>query len=658
MAWMQKLCETYDACSGNEPAGAGLLMPIAHTSQQAHIEVVLDSSGNFRRAAVIPKIETVIPATEKSAGRTSGTVPHAICDKLQYCAGDYAEFGGKKEHCFDAYLQQLENWCKSDFGHPKARSVLAYVRKRQLVRDLAKAQVLDVKDGVLVTIEKLKKDKVKGTGASAPQAAIFGVLTPKDEKDRRIQDQGDAFVRWRVETENDPSSSTWEDLALIRSWQRFDAEQRTVRGFCMVTGDAASVLALQHPARIRHGGDKAKLVSSNDANGFTYRGRFLLAEQCATIGFEVTQKAHSALRWLVSRHAYRNGDQAIVSWCVAGKPVPDPWQNSGSLFALADEMATGGVGGTAASSSFDAGQSFAARLTRAIAGYRANLSDSDDIIVMAVDSATPGRMGIAFYRELKGSEFLERVESWHRNNAWFQRFGKDTSFVGVPSPKDIAEAAYGHRLDERLRKCTIERLLPCIIDGAAIPRDLVESTVRRATNRVGVENWEWEKSLGIACSLYRGFYREREYEMSLEEERNTRDYLYGRLLAVAEHVESRALFVAGEKRDTMAARLMQRFADRPFSTWKTIELSLSPYKSRLRASRSGFLWSMEQLLDSLIGSFQTTNDSESFTNDRPLSGEFLLGYHCQRRILSEKPERTEPATTSGVAELELKENAL
>src|SRR5690606_28700456 len=101
---------------------------------------------------------------------------------------------------------------------------------------------------------------------------------------------------------------------------------------------------------------------------------------------------------------------------------------------------------------------------------------------------------------------------------------------------------------------------------------------------------------------------------------------YGRLLAIAEKIESIALAVAGEKRDTTAARLMQRFSDRPFSTWKTIELALTPYKTRLRSRRTGFLVNMEKLLDEVSNAFQP----QDFVNDKPLSGEFLLGYHCQR----------------------------
>ncbi len=119
--------------------------------------------------------------------------------------------------------------------------------------------------------------------------------------------------------------------------------------------------------------------------------------------------------------------------------------------------------------------------------------------------------------------------------------------------------------------------------------------------------------------------------MELEEARRTRDYLYGCLLAVADSLEGYALYLAKETRETSAARLMQRFADRPFSTWRTIELSLPPYKARLRASAKGaaVLLKCEKLFDVIHCRFA----SAEFSDDRPLSGEFLLGYHCQRAAL-------------------------
>ena len=55
--------------------------------------------------------------------------------------------------------------------------------------------------------------------------------------------------------------------------------------------------------------------------------------------------------------------------------------------------------------------------------------------------------------------------------------------------------------------------------------------------------------------------------MALQTDYNSRDYLYGRLLAVAEDIERLALYIAGEKRNTTAQRYMQQFANRPFTTW-------------------------------------------------------------------------------------------
>ncbi len=135
--------------------------------------------------------------------------------------------------------------------------------------------------------------------------------------------------------------------------------------------------------------------------------------------------------------------------------------------------------------------------------------------------------------------------------------------------------------------------------------------------------------------------------MALDHDRKTRDYLYGRLLALAEHLEGRALYVAGEQRETNAGRLMQRFADRPYSTWRTIETSLTPYKVRLRTKRGAFLHKLEEEMDAVEDLFQT----DDFLSDRRLSGEFLLGYHCQRSALKGSPA-DEPETESKETELE------
>ena len=635
MSWIQKLYDTYQQCYGAPQFANYPLLPINHTSQQAHVEITLDGNGNFRRAKIVPKIEVTFPATEKSAARTSGEAPHPLCDKIQYCCSDYTKHGGKKKSYYPGYAEQLTCWSESNFSHPKVKAVLEYVRKGTVVADLVRERILHVdNDGVLLTT--LKPDQ--------PVPELFKYLTAKEGE----RDQGDAFIRWCVEIPGDQVPETWKDQSLMEAWIGFDATQNQGEGFCMVTGKTM-LLAQNHPKRLRHSGDGAKLISSNDLNGFTFLGRFTDAEQALSVGFKVTQKAHNALRWLLDKNrkqAYRNGDQVVIAWSVSGKTLPDPFANSAQIFDLEIQQED-----VPLIYRGDAGQAFAMRLNRCIGGYRSQLGSSDEIVVMALDSATPGRMAITYYRELTGSDFLERVQAWHEAFAWYQNYSKDLQFVGAPSPKDISEASYGRRKDDtvkKLHKATVQRLLPCIIDGLPIPRDLIESTIRRACKRAAMVDWEFEKQLGIACAIYRGYFKERNYQMALETNRTSRDYLYGRLLAIAESIESFALTKAEKNRNTTATRLMQRFSDRPYSTWRNIELALTPYKSRLRSSEkgAGFLFKREKLLDEVLCAFHV----DDFTKDHTLSGEFLLGYHCQRKSLRDKPstENDEDNTNNGL----------
>lgn len=626
MSWLQTLYETYETCRGHEPAGSAMLMPIGHTTQQAHVEITLDGQGNFRRAAVLDKSTstTLIPCTEESGGRAgSKPVNHPLCDKLQYVAGDFAEFGGEVTSGYAKapgephadYFASLSAWAASVNGHAKLDAIRHYVQRGRMVEDLVAFKILPVDgDGKLLKVWNGDKQDAPPIYKALPAGQ-----TPED-----------AFVRWSVEDAAQLASGSWQDPSLIEAWIAHYASTQTSRGYCMVRGGDCT-LAVQHPAKVRNAGDKAKLISSNDGTGYTYRGRFMDAAEAASVGFEVTQKAHNALRWLIARQGFRNGGQAIVSWAISGKPVPDPMASTYDLLGLDAEQRPN------ADEALQIGQVFALRLNKAIAGYLAKLDPTEGVVVMGIDSATPGRMAITYYREIRSTEFLVRIEDWHRKCAWPQNFGKETQFIGAPAPRDIAQAAYGLRLDEKLQKATCERLLPCIVDAAVLPRDLVEAISRRAMNRVGLERWEWEKCLGIACALFKGQHIERSYKMTLELERTSRDYLYGRLLAIAEHLEGRALFLAGEKRETTAARLMQRFADRPNSAWRNIELALVPYKTRLRNLRPGFLHAMELMLDDVTAAFQ----GDGFTSDRALTGEFLLGYHCQRRAL--RPVEQTPA---------------
>jgi CRISPR-associated protein Csd1 len=653
VSWIQKLYETYDRCAGQSQFETAPLMPVDHAEQQVHIEITLSGSGKFRSAAVISKETTFIPATEESAGRTSAPVPHGLADKLEYIApnengstlqdeeaGVNADVSTntvrkpktkmEKEPPHTLYLNQLRRWVASE-PDPHVASVLRYVEGGTILKDLLEQKILhaDV-SGSLLT---------RWSGAGNPPP-IFKVLTAQAGQRNQLA----AVVRWCVELpEPQGDARLWLNTGVQRSWQQFIAKQAKKSQLCMVTGEQLAPAA-NHPKRLRHGADGAKLISSNDGTGFTFRGRFVFPEQAYGIGSSTTQKAHNALRWLIARQGYRNGDQAIVAWAVSGNQVPKVIANSyeiqkeASTYTPPESLDNPQLVAAPGRYKGDAGELFAKQLNNLIRGYQATLAEREDVVVMALDSATPGRMAITYYRELQASEFLERIKCWHEHTAWPQNLGKDRRFIGAPAPVDIAGAAYGRRVDEKLKKATVERLLPCIVDGRSIPRDLVVACAGQAANPAGKSHWEWERCLGIACSLVRSSRREEHYSMSLEESRNSRGYLFGRLLAIAERIESYALYLGKEGRDTTAERLMQRFSDHPASTWRTIEIALRPYMQRLQSSRPAALYIWKRLLDDVISHFQ----GDDFTKAGSLDAEFLLGYHCQRAALRKDEPTDEP----------------
>jgi len=640
MSWMAKLYDTYQAGMAQDIPNSQKPMPISHTLQNAHINIVIDGNGIFKRASILEKTQIVLPATEKSAGRSSDEAPHPLADKIQYVARDYAHYKGTKKPYFEGYKNQLGNWCDSPFANPAAHAVHSYIQQGCVVRDLIEAKIFYIDEE-----DRLLQKWPFEIDETNPIPPIFKVLP----KEKGKIEMGSALVCWSVEDRENPHSNTWTDPTVQRSWISFNSSNAGIQGLCFVSGTQQS-LAVNHPAKLRHTGDKAKLISANDTSGFTFRGRLTNGTQSVGVGLEITQKAHNALSWLIARQGYRNGNQVYIAWAVSGKQIPEPLMNPWAVLndKIILQQETKEPASQNKDHSIDLGEFFALQFNKYLAGYRAKLEATEQIIVMGLDSATPGRMGIIYYREFLASEFLDRLQTWYTQFSWPQRHTKEYPNpknrkkllkktvwpISSPVPRNIADAAYGDILktNKTLAKNLLERILPCIIDGIPFPKDIMIAAVRRASNRNNCEKWEWERNIGIACALFKGFYarhrdkqKRREYTMALEKDNNSRDYLYGRLLAVAEKIEAIALSVAGEKRPTNGARLMQRFADRPFSTWRNIELSLHPSIQRLQGQRAGFLTNRKKELDQILSSFS----ADDFTSDKPLTGEFLLGFHCQ-----------------------------
>jgi CRISPR-associated protein Csd1 len=161
----------------------------------------------------------------------------------------------------------------------------------------------------------------------------------------------------------------------------------------------------------------------------------------------------------------------------------------------------------------------------------------------------------------------------------------------------------------------------------------MQEAVQNASRPHAFETWEWERNLGVACALYKGFYarhtdlkQRKDYSMNIDT--NTgRGYSFGRLLAIADKVESLAITVQEKNRPTTAMRLMQRFSAQPMATWKNIEESLHPYFMRIQSKYPPLVDAYKDLIGQEMEKLYQANKF----NNEALDGEYLLGYHLQRR---------------------------
>lgn len=621
MTWLLDLYKAYesnsDAIGVIEKKSNGqeyTLLPVAHTTQNAHIEVQVTVDGEFHSASVIEKKDTstLIPATESSSNRAGSIVaPYPLHDKLSYVAGDFMEYSGnlkKKDH-YQRYIEQLKEWVNSPFAHPKVNSIYLYLEKKHLIRDLVEENILflDAEGNLIESWGNRPGEK----------PAIFATGSI---------DQESAFVRFTVHSPGEMLSKVWKDQEVYDSFINFYKEKLNGNDLCYITGEWLPG-TVKHANKIRNAADKAKLISANDDTGFTFRGRFTNSSEVASISYDVSQKAHNALKWLINRQGKIIDQRLFLVWGNDQADIPDPQMDT---FSLSSEIVE-----TAKRISFTNAE-YAHEIAKALDGYKNNLQSEAKVSILILDSATTGRLAVLYYRNLDKDIYLDKLKKWHSTCIWRHRYRKDENgesvqFYGAPAPKDIAFAAYGPRVNDKIVKGVMERMLPSIIDDRKIPLDIVKSALTRASNPVSMDGWEWEKTLSIACSLIN---KEEGFEVGLDTEIHDRDYLFGRLLAIADVLERRALG-SEEGRSSNAIRYMNSFSRHPARTWKTIQDSLQPYQARLGAKGL--------YLSKMIDDVASRISFEDF-NNKPLSGKYLLGFYSQRHALYQKKEEESEQT--------------
>lgn len=631
LQWTNELYRIYERFCGHPIDGdTAVLLPVAHSTANVQIEVTLSEDGTFQSAKKIEDKKdavTIIPETEDSS-RTSNGTPKPLVDELIYLAGDCAiyvpEKKEKAQKSYIAYMEQLKNWAEGEYSHPAIRAIFIYLKKGCLIKDLLSTSVLSLENNT----GKLDSVQIKYK------------------------------VRFRVYQQDfTKRSETWLDSTLYESWIAQNQKQnisQKVPQLCYATGKVTEC-SYKHPNKIRNAGDKAKLFSANDESGFSYRGRFQNKEQAVSIGYDFSQKMHNALRWMIQRQGYSiSKTMTVLAWESNLEAIPNLMESSFEMSSGYKEQCkksqeddinifdipTNDFGADVAPERTFA--SYREDLIKMIRGYQRNMDPLSNVTVMVLDSATTGRLSMTMYAQMEHSEFFENLKEWHEQTAW--RYWRRKEFdIFSFDLRDIVNCAYGTeqknvlKCDDKLMPFTIGRLLPCVLQKQAFPMDLLQALCDRAAYPQAYEQkYNWDLVVACACGMLRKKICEQKGEcnMELDETCTSRDYLYGRLLAVAEVAESVALNKkeGNDARITNARRYFTAFVNQPYRTWNVIRQRLEPYLSAMPKTQRNYYCTM---IDEITSQF----DHTAFMDNSKLEPEYLHAYSCQLQKISADKKR-------------------
>lgn len=582
MGWMEKLCETYDyaiergaAYDENNP-----LPEMGFTMENVQAEVRLTEQGEFYDAVMIPleKRPQPVPATPYSiVARGAPVQPHPIFDKV-------------KELCTERQLSILNEWCKESDVPDDVKIIYSYLSKKTLCSDLKKE------------FEK------KGIKDDPEKTFVCFIISDKLMKSRKF----------------------------ILSWKKhfYTLCRELTDDICYATGEITGI-ARKHPFAF----GTNMLVSMVDENCY---GRFgNNAQNAVSIGLETTLKAHHTRRWLMKRQGRRLYGMEFVAWDTFDFDRELPFDGSGyGADELKEDMETGEIDAKALAKASDGIWS---RKIEELQSY--SFDELSTIVVMGVDSATgKGRASIVYYQEFEPQRYLDNLMNWYHSCIWIRYAPQYQDYVKfTPSIDDICNLIYGAGDDKsilKLKKNLCKELISCITACRHLPKNIIMAGFCKAANPFSFRSknggkWsrrEWEKAVSVICAMINKKNKEEgdDVKMALDENDTNRDYLYGRLLAIADMVEYFAMKpergdekTSDDVRMTNAMRYMQRYVQKPADTWLMLRTQLlAPYFNRLNTgSRIYYERAIEDIESRIV--------TEDISN-KPLGPRFLQGFSCQK----------------------------
>lgn len=634
MSWISDLAKVYDdneaiagkaetISIGKEKTKNVTLVPISHIAVNIPIQINLDKDGNFKGADVIEEKDdqrTIIPATLKSASRSSGSAPMPIDDTLKYIAKDYYPKISNKDkdsHYYSDYINQLKGFVKyvnkngSDKVKQQVNAIYSYVSQNSIFADLLFKSHLFGDE-----ISQVNAIPMKWSGKEE-KPVVYKAITGDLDK---------SFVRFNVRGLG--LDHSFEDPELYEAWEKYyliTLKNNTGIDYASCNNQNV-ILTDNHPKGIIPSESNAKLISANDTTNYTFKGRLLSSNEVATVGYLNSQKAHHALRWLIDKQGFSIGGRYYLAWGRKQQNYMIDNQDSPMFKILT------------ATYSMDQAESYTNdRLARnyynsLVKGIELTGDSLEDLVyLMQIDTSTPGRADIVSYQALDLNQYIHKLSSWYGKISLFVRNNVGKFVDPIYSLRTVANMMHGSKAKDELKKNTVSELISIILGSQIVPRSIITPLYNKAIRPLSFDPNDpetkflgWKPTVRLTSKLLRTRYENEGIKPMLNDEINDRSYLYGRLLAIADVLEGDALKNKDVDRPTNAQRYMSAFAQRPADTWKTIYINAQPYFKQSKGNKRAQI-----LINHIFNKLQVDEKNIDRLNE-PLDGKFLIGYSQQK----------------------------
>ncbi|WP_161978622.1 type I-C CRISPR-associated protein Cas8c/Csd1 [Streptococcus sp. S784/96/1] len=615
MDFFTSLLKSYESAEqdgwvDNVKKSGNILLPIYHTSLRSTgknvISVTLDKNGQVLSAEILEAdVVIVFPVTSDSVARSGkNPAPHLLVDKFSYFVA------AENQEQYDTYHKQLNQWIEAcEAGN--VREYLQLIQKAILQPDFS-AKVINLlfdgdyhREGLVITQEvDGKGDKKTDLSAYFLEFSIVDFVGVKTVSVTHFKELHQAYIAY-VE-------SNQEDLIT-----------------CNISG-RKEVLATKHRGLIGN----AKLISVSN-NNEAYKGRFKVRDDVFTVGNQISEKIHLMAKYLLENehtHAWLGGGQHLINWFSddlandSQLTVTEPYN---SIFEEEDEDDVDTPKFTISERNKEIKASF-------IRGKK-QFEDASSYYAAILNKTNDGRIALKYFRQLKASQLLERLDQWQASYSWERRRKDGKYYPYTPNMMEIILVAYGVdrgrflELDnDNFKSDQFQKLVTCLIDGKPIPSSIVKKLEDNIKQRQKYPK-RWYQVQQISLGILHKQHEE-EFSPMLDHTNQERSYLFGRLLAIYELIESLRYKLDGSDsgRITNAERYWTAYTNQPTKLMMLLENKIKPYEETLKLNNHGSWSKLNKEKEEIMMFLNLLIDSEGM--EKPLDYRFMFGYYAEKKF--------------------------